>query len=94
MENTNKSAAQIAREHNISPQVAAQSLKKGNVHRECSQRVYQCQRCTAASGSTPHKAPALAKAKLNLPEKHMPRFQRRVKPLDLENRPHMLNVSD
>lgn len=94
MENTNKSAAQIAREHNISPQLLRNRLKKGmsieNAVKEC----INVRDARAASGSTPHKAPALAKAKLNLPEKHMPRFQRRVKPLDLENRPHMLNVSD
>ena len=83
MENTNKSAAQIAREHNISPQLLRNRLKKGMSEMHGRPRA-----------ALHTKAHALAKAKLNLPEKHMPRFQRRVKPLDLENRPHMLNVSD
>lgn len=56
MENTNKSAAQIAREHNISPQLLRNRLKKGmsieNAVKEC----INVRDARAASGSTPHKS--------------------------------------
>lgn len=56
MENTNKSAAQIAREHNISPQLLRNRLKKGMSIEDAVKECINVRDARAASGSTPHKS--------------------------------------
>ena len=56
MENTNKSAAQIAREHNISPQLLRNRLKKGMSIEEAIKECINVRDARAASGSAPHKS--------------------------------------
>lgn len=56
MENTNKSAAQIAREHNISPQLLRNRLKKGMSIEDAVKECINVRDARTASGSAPHKS--------------------------------------
>lgn len=56
MENITKSAAQIAREHNISPQLLRNRLKKGMSIEDAVKECINVRDARAASGSTPHKS--------------------------------------
>ena len=56
MENTSKSAAQIAREHNISPQLLRNRIKKGMSIEDAVKECINIRDARAASGSAPHKS--------------------------------------
>ena len=56
MENITKSAAQIAREHNISPQLLRNRLKKGMSIEDAVKECINVRDARAASGSAPHKS--------------------------------------
>ena len=56
MKNITKSAAQIAREHNISPQLLRNRLKKGMSIEDAVKECINVRDARAASGSTPHKS--------------------------------------
>ena len=56
MKRTTESAAQIAREHNISPQLLRNRLKKGMSIEEAIKECINVRDARAASGSAPHKS--------------------------------------
>ena len=56
MENITKSAAQIAREHNISPQLLRNRIKKGMSIEDAVKECINVRDARAASGSAPHKS--------------------------------------
>ena len=56
MENITKSAAQIAREHNISPQLLRNRIKKGMSIEAAVKECINVRDARAASGSAPHKS--------------------------------------
>ena len=56
MKNITKSAAQIAREHNISPQLLRNRLKKGMSIEEAIKECINVRDARTASGSAPHKS--------------------------------------
>ncbi|WP_130868581.1 hypothetical protein [Intestinimonas massiliensis (ex Afouda et al. 2020)] len=56
MKNITKSAAQIAREHNISPQLLRNRIKKGMSIEDAVKECINIRDARAASGSAPHKS--------------------------------------
>lgn len=56
MENTTKSAAQISREHNISPQLLRNRIKKGMSIEDAVKECINIRDARTASGSAPHKS--------------------------------------
>ena len=56
MENTTKSATQIAREHNISPQLLRNRIKKGMSIEDAVKECINIRDARTASGSAPHKS--------------------------------------
>ncbi len=64
MENITKSAAQIAREHNISPQLLRNRLKKGMSIEDAVKECINVRDARAASGSAPHKSSRLGQGEI------------------------------